>query len=438
MPVKAKELNDKQVRAIINRAKDGLYPVGRVAGLSLQLKAPNNTSWILRTVINDKRRYIGLGSYPEVSLAQAREDAAELKRRIRREGYDPVSERRERRSEAVKEQAKQVTFAQLATEYIEKRSSEFKTQQQVRKLTNIMDSYALPMLGKLLIKDIDLNLIRKVMTQPTVVRLKDDQGVMREVNSTLWQGKNETANRLRIYLSHIFDAAIASGIYNDLNPARWDGGLKTILPAPQKVSKTEHFAALDVEQMPEFWAKLQQQDWTAAKVLQFGILTATRNSEMREPKWSEIDFTNKVWRIPAERMKGENPRAHNIPLPDAALAVLESMPRECEYIFPNTKGKPLTDAAISKVPKRIGYDVTAHGFRSTFKDWARQPAKYGHEQYADELSELALAHVNNDATRAAYARDELLEERRPMMQAWAEYCQQRLDNVVKFGGKKHG
>src|SRR5690554_243931 len=202
MPVKAKELNDKQVRAIINRAKDGLYPVGRVAGLSLQLKAPNNTSWILRTVINNKRRYIGLGSYPEVSLAQAREDAAELKRRIRLEGYDPVSDRRKRRSEAIKEQAKQVTFAQLAAEYIEKRSTEFKTQQQVRKLTNIMDSYALPMLGNLFIKDIDLNLIRKVMTQPTVVRFKDDKGDMREAKSTLWQGKNETANRLRIYLSH--------------------------------------------------------------------------------------------------------------------------------------------------------------------------------------------------------------------------------------------
>jgi integrase len=406
VPKRAVELKDKEVRAIVQKGNKGLFPVGRIAGLNIQISPPDGSSWILRTTINGKRKELGLGSYPEVSLAKAREESAELKRRISREGYDPIFERKQAQSIAKKAQLKTFIFEQLAKEYIEKRSKEFKTQQQVRKLTNMLQNYAYPTIGKMFIPDIDLNTI-KSMLEP------------------IWSTKTETANRLRIYAGHIFDMAIARGIYNDLNPARWDGGLKSLLPAPQKVSKTQHLKALDVELMPGFWLKLTQQDWMGAKVLQFGILTGTRSAEMRGALWTEIDIDEKVWRIPASRMKGEYPKAHNIPLSLAANVLLDSMPKTSPYIFPSMKGSMLTDVTVSKVPKRIGFDVTTHGFRSTFKDWARQYVKFNHQPYDDDLTELALAHVNNDSTRAAYARNALLEERRPLMEEWSQYCQQR-------------
>ena len=240
MPKRAKELSVKELNSIIGSGKSGIFPVGRVAGLNIQIRPPEAASWILRTTVNGKRKWIGLGGYPEVSLATAREEAGELKRRIQREGYDPVEERLQRRSEAKKEQLKTYTFKKLALEYVEKRSKEFKTQQQVRKLTNMLENYAYPVIGEMRIRDIDLNAIKAMLDE-------------------IWLTKNETANRLRIYVGHIFDMAIARGIYADLNPARWDGGLKTLLPAPQKVSKTKHHKALDVEQLPEFWGKLVQE-----------------------------------------------------------------------------------------------------------------------------------------------------------------------------------
>jgi len=418
MPVKANELKDKQVRAIINKGKKGIYPVGRVAGLSIQVSNGDGASWILRTTIADKRKWIGLGAYPEVSLAQARETASDMKRRIVSECYDPVEDRLKRRSQLKKEQLKMYTFNELASEYIDKRSQEFKTQQQVRKLTNMLKKYASPMIGDMRITDIDINAIKKML-------------------DPIWSTKTETANRLRIYVGHVFDMAIARNIYKDLNPARWDKGLKPLLPAPQKVSETIHHKALDVGLMPEFWVKLSKQDWMGAKVLQLGILTATRSAEMRGAVWSEIDFNECIWRIPAARIKGEYPKNHNIPLSNAAISLLNEIPKTCDLIFPNAKDAALSDATVSKVPKRIGYDVTAHGFRSTFKDWARQYVKFQHQPYADDLTELALAHVNSDSTRAAYARDALLEERRPLMNDWANYCQKRMNNVVQLETKYH-
>jgi integrase len=415
MPKKAKELTDKAVRALVNAKNGGVFSVGRVAGLSIQIRPPESASWILRTVIKDKRKWVGLGGYPEVSLASARLDAAEMKRKIKNEGFDPVEHRRQMRSIAKKEHFKVITFKQLANEYVEKRSQEFKTHQQVRKLTSMFENYAYPKIGSMLITDIDLNAIKSML-------------------DPIWATKTQTANRLRIYVSHVFDMAIARGIYIQANPARWDGGLKTLLAKPQKISKTSHYKALDVELMTEFWAKLTEQEWQGAKVLQFGILTATRSSEMRGTQWTEIDLVNKVWSIPAERMKGEHSRTHNIPLSKAALDLLNSMPKTSQYVFPSTKDGILTDATVSKVPKRIGYDVTAHGFRSTFKDWARQYVKFNHRVYGDDESEIALAHVNSDSTRAAYARNGILEERRPLMEEWGQYCQTRLNNVVKMRG----
>lgn len=409
MPRKAKELTDRQVRAIVAQGKKGLFAVGRVSGLSIQVIPPCGASWILRLTINGKRREMGLGPYPEIGLSTARDRALKQKLNIADTGNDPILEREKQRAEAKKKQFTSYTFEKLAKEYIEKRSKELKTQQQVRKLTNLLTNYAFPYIGNMQIQDIDLNAIKSML-------------------DPIWEKKTESANRLRIYVSHVFDMAIARNIYKELNPARWNGGLKTLLAQPQKLNKTSHLKALDVEDMPFFWSKLIQQDWMGAKVLQFGILTGARSGEIRGALWTEINLEEKIWSLPEYRMKAG--KSHTVPLSDAAINLLNSLPKLNNYIFPNSKGTMLSDATVSKVPKRIGYDVTAHGFRSTFKDWARQYVKFDHAPYDDDLSEIALAHINSDSTRAAYARNELLDERRPLMEDWSKYCNSQSNNVL--------
>ena len=209
--------------------------------------------------------------------------------------------------------------------------------------------------------------------------------------------------------------AIIDGNRDGFNPAKWKGALEhSSLPAPSKISKSQHLAALPVSDISLFWSKLKKANGVGARTLQFLILTATRSWEARAAEWDEIDFHNRVWTVPAERMKTK--KQHTIPLTDEALALLESMPKLGTYIFGGARGGTISDTMVSKVPKTLGYDVTAHGFRSTFKDWARM-----HTEYADEISELALSHVNDDRTRAAYARDGLLDKRRLLMTEWAQF-----------------
>jgi len=395
LPKKAKELSDKELRSIINSGKNGWFAVGRISGLGIQVRGSSASSWILRVVVNGKRRNIGLGGYPEISLSNARTLAASMKVKIRN-GIDPIVERQILKSEAQLELSRLRTFKELANEYIDKRSKDFKSTQQLRKLEQLMRDYALPVIGNRIISDVTLNDI-KTMLLP------------------LWETKTETATRLRIYVSHVFDAAIAQGLYKELNPARWEGGLKTLLPPPAKISKTKHHKALPVEEMPQFWKQIINAEWMSAKALQFLILTAARSGEVRNATWNEIDLDTKLWTVPASRMKAG--KEHLVPLSEMATTLLEGMSRECEYIFPSNKLTPLTDVSISKAPKRLGYDVTAHGFRSTFKDWSRK-----YTNYPDDVTELALAHVHSDSTRAAYARDALVDKRRLLMSDWANFC----------------
>jgi len=230
---------------------------------------------------------------------------------------------------------------------------------------------------------------------------------------SIWLIKNETARRTRTYIEQVLNLAIAKGIRTGENPARWKGNLDLSLAAPNKIARVEHYASLPYQQLPEFMAKLRHQDRPGAKALELLILTAGRSGEVRNAVWAEFDLPNKVWTVPAERMKAG--KVHRVPLCADAIALLEALPRSNEYVFPNsTSGRPITDNTISMVPKRIGHKVTAHGFRSTFKDWCSE-----HTSYADEVSELALAHVGSDSTRAAYARSELLDKRRRLMDEWA-------------------
>jgi len=415
MPKITKELTDRAVRSLKYRInKTGkpikaLYAVGGVSGLMLQCSAPvpNNTtfarSWILRIVIGEKRKDIGLGGYPEISLSQARE-IARTKKQMVRDGIDPLVAKQKLKQKLIDEQNSAITFSDIANEYIEKQSKELKTLTQVKKLQSRLNTYVLPHLGNMIIRDIKRTHILKMIN-----------------HDNLWHDKTETATRVLNATSKIIDIATVKGLRDGVNPALWRGNLELTLPKPSKIAKVEHYKALAFDEMPTFMSKLRQQDWLSARALELVILTACRNSEARNAKWSEFDFDKKVWTIPAERMKAG--KEHKVPLCDSAITLINSLLRDNDYLFPNSKGNPLSDASISKSPKRIGYDVTAHGFRSSFKDWCTEKT-----DYPDEVSELALAHINSDKTRAAYARSQLIDKRRELMNDWDSFISGEMSN----------
>lgn len=435
MPKKAAELSAKQVRDL---KEPGDYAVGGVSGLILQIRSPQAKSWILRysagvTAISrsgreyQQRKYLGLGGFPDVSLADAREKARDAKKLIA-QGLDPLAEKKASKLALMQAQARAVTFEQMAKQAHEVKAQEFKNYKHSQQWINTLENYAYPILAKMPIDDIEAADVLAVL-------------------KPIWTTKTETASRLRQRIAAVFDHASASGYRTKPNPAAWKGCLQPLLPAPDKLKKrqgkaTNHHPALPIKEMQRFIALLQKRSGAGARALEFTILTAARSGEIRGATWDEIDLDEKVWRLSAERMKADKP--HTVPLSDAAVALLECMPKESKYIFPSSKGGELSDATLSATIKRMhaeeleqgnegftdpsnGRTATPHGFRSTFKDWTRQK-----NRFPDEWSELALAHVNSDATRAAYARNELLEERAEMMQSWSDFINGKFSdkNVV--------
>jgi integrase len=424
MPKLAKELSDAHVRRLKwgevqsgpNRGKrcPKLHAVGGVGGLYLQCSPPasgNETyarSWLLKTPVGNDRPELGLGPYPEVTLSMARQKARELKEQIR-QGIDPRVTKKVAKSMLLAEQAKSVTFSTVSDMYIKKKARELKTAKQVQKLSAHLETYAYPHLGKLLIGDIERAHIIKML-------------------SPIWETKTETASRVRATVERILDMAGAEGLRTGDNPARWKGNLELSLPLPSKISKVQHYAALPVDEMPEFMRELTSRTTAGAMALRFGILTAARSGEIRGATWEEIDMDAKVWTIPGERMK--NGRTHKVPLCGDALALLSALPRHANnnLVFVSPRGKMLSDMTLTKVIKDMGRKVTQHGFRATFRTWAQE-----HTNYPEEVCELALAHVNSDATRAAYARSELIDKRRLLLKEWERFCREGLLTNGKVG-----
>ncbi|WOJ95797.1 tyrosine-type recombinase/integrase [Congregibacter brevis] len=412
MPRLAPELSDSQVRRLRwgkvqsgpNKGKPcpKLHAVGGVGGLYLNCSPPvtENSktyarSWILKTPVGNKLPELGLGPYPEITLSKARDKAREVKEKIR-EGFDPLSQRRQARSEILKAQAKSVTFKQLAERYIAKKSREFKTAKQTQKLRSHLETYAYGHIGRLVVEDIERAHIIAMLTP-------------------IWETKTETAKRVRATVERILDMGGAEGIRTGDNPARWKGNLELTLPAPDKIAKVKHLAAMPYAELPMFMGELCKRSTIGATALRFGILTAARSGEIRGATWREIDLDAKVWTIPADRMK--NGRTHKVPLTSEAKKLLRALPRDNELVFPSPTGRMLSDMTLTKVLKDMGHKVTQHGFRATFRTWAQEET-----EYAEEVCELALGHVNSDATRAAYARSELLDKRSLLMTDWEEFC----------------
>ena len=391
MPKKAKELSATEVRRL---TKPGLHAVGGVAGLLLQVTPTGATSWILRTMVGSKRRDIGLGGFPDVPLAMAREKAREAKEQIK-QGIDPVEQRRAARAALMGAQAKALTFEEAAIHCHAARSAEFRSAKHARDWLSSLERYAFPALGLLPVADVDMPHHHKAL-QP------------------IWETRTETATRVRQRIEAVLAWATVSKYRSGDNPARWSGNLDAVLPKPAKISKVKHHRALAWQKIPGFMADLRKMEGMGARALEFAILTAARSGEVRLATWEEIDLDAKLWTIPGERMKAGKP--HRVPLSAAAVTLLKELPRLSEYVFTAPRGGVLSDMSISAVTRRMKVDAVPHGFRSSFKDWARSSTAY-----PDEVSELALAHVNSDATRAAYARDELLPKRTNLMRDWCKY-----------------
>lgn len=381
---------------VSRRTEPGLHFVGGVAGLALQVSSVGARSWILRVRVGGKRREMGLGGYPSVTLADARARAREV-RLLLDNGVDPIADRRARKSALAADVAKAVTFEWCAKRFIEGKSAEWKNAKHAAQWTSTLEQYAYPIIGKMLVRDVEL---------PHVLRILEP----------IWETKTETASRVRSRLDNVLDWATVHGYRTGPSPARWKGHLDKLLAAPSKVQRVEHHAALDYRQAGAFMWKLRAQAGMAARALEFAILTAARSGEVRGATWQEIDFEAAVWTIPPERMKAK--KEHRVPLSSPVVELLKRLPREAgaELVFPAPRGGALSDMSLLAVLRRMGVDATPHGFRSSFRDWAGETTAYPRE-----VIEHALAHQLKDKAEAAYARGTLFEKRRRLMVEWARY-----------------
>jgi len=385
--------------AVSKLKQPGPYFVGGdgADGLFLNIKDSGARSWLLRVMVQGKRQHLGLGGYPVVSLEEAREEARRIRKFIRG-GGDPLADKQKLRDAVRVGLAKRVTWDEAVEQFLDGKLKEFRNPKHQAQWRSTLKEYTSPLLGALPIDQIDNGHAVKVL-QP------------------IWSTKTVTATRVRQRAGKVIDWATVSGLRSGANPFQWTGNLEHVLPRPSKLRKVEHHAALPWQDIGGFMAKLRERGGLGARALELAILTAARTGEVRGATWGEIDFAKKLWTIPAARMKAQ--KIHCVPLADAAVRLLKALPRSkrSEYVFSGEDGEPLSDMTLLKVLRDMKLDVTTHGFRSCFKDWARSSTAY-----ADEVSELALAHVNSDETRAAYARDELLPLRTKLMTEWSRYC----------------
>jgi integrase len=370
-----------------------MHFVGGVTGLALVVKPSGTRSWVLRVVVGGKRSHIGLGGYPDATLAQAHERARQAKDKIH-QGIDPLAEKRRRKTEVV------WTFDRCAAEYIKLHRPSWKNAKHAEQWVSTLNTYASPTIGEKPVRDVSV-------------------GDVLAVIEPHWLTKNETMVRTRNRIELVLGWAASRGYRAKENPAQWKGNLEHTLPKPSKVNQRQHHTALPHKQVNALWERLNTIEGMSAKALQWAILTACRSGEARGATWSEIDLDAGLWTVPAERMKAA--REHRVPLSPEALELLQSLPRfvpadgELDLIFPGRAGKQLSDMSLTAVLRRLKVEAVPHGMRSSFADWAADTS------YPYEIREMALAHAVGDATVQAYTRTDLLERRRQMMADWGRY-----------------
>jgi integrase len=381
----------------IKHLKSGMHADG--LGLYLKVRPGDSKSWVFRYRVKGKLRDMGLGPLHTVSLAEAR-DKAEACRIMRLKGIDPLEERLREQSAKAIEAATAITFEKCAETYITTHRDEWKNGKHAEQWTTTLQTYVYPVFKDKPVAAIDDALVLKVL-QP------------------IWKEKTETASRVRGRIERILDWARVMRYRTGDNPARWRGHLDHLLPKRSKVSIVSHHAALPIDDTPSFVQTLQREETVVARAFEFCILTATRTNETMGMRWNEYDEKNQLWTVPAARMKAG--RDHRIPLAQSAVRILSEMQdvRIGDFVFPGgVQERPLSSMAFLMLLRRLKRtDITAHGFRSTFRDWAAERT-----DFPNEVVEMALAHTISNKVEAAYRRGDLFEKRRQLAEAWATFC----------------
>lgn len=389
--------NKLTMLSVRNTTKPGRYNDG--GGLYLYVpdeRFRGGKRWVFRwrDKLTGKTRDKGLGPVSDVTLFKAREKAAEYRQQVR-DGLDPIEAARERLAAAKVEGARLVTFGQCAESYMAAHRDSWRSAKHAAQWQSTLDNYA-------------------AILQPLPVD-RIDTGLVMKVLEPIWATKTETATRVRQRIEAVLNWATARKFRTGENPARWRGHLENLLAKPTKLKKIEHRAALPYVEIGAFMADLRQQQGLGATALELQILTACRPGEVAEARWAEFDLDAATWTIPGERMKAG--REHRVPLSPPAVALLRKLPRIGDYVFPGTKkNQPITTAAMLKALRTLRPGFDAHGFRSTFRDWAADQTAYPRD-----VAEAALAHAVQ-GVEAVYRRTDLLNKRARLMADWAKYC----------------
>ena len=398
----------------VARAKQpGMYADG--GGLYLRVAEGGSKQWVFRYAAGTRDRDMGLGPVHTLTLPEAREKAREA-RLLRLDGIDPIEAKRARIAALRAADARAMTFKQCAEGFIKDNEASWTSARHRQEWVGSLVRLVYPTLGSLPVAAIDTPLVLKVL-------------------KPIWEKTPETASRVRGRIDNVLGWATVHHYRAGDNPARWGGLLEHALPARSKIAKVEHHAALPYAEIGAFVAKLRGDSGVAAACLQFITLTAARLDEARSSTWDEIDLANRIWVVPARRMKAD--KEHRVPLSDGTVAILEQMQviRQSDYVFPGRlEGRPIGDNTIWRLAKEAaGSDITIHGLRSSFRDWAAERTSFPRE-----VAEMALAHAIPNAVEAAYRRGDLFDKRRKLMQAWADFCAKpshRGEVVVIRGGR---
>jgi integrase len=399
----------------VEKAKrPGMYADG--AGLYLRITPEGTKNWVFRFMLDGRPRWMGIGPLALYGLQEARGKALDA-RRLHHAGLDPIDARKAARARDRLEAAKAITFKECAVSYVQAHRAGWRNAKHAAQWDATLATYAEPIIGTLPVQAVDTGLVMKVLEQEV-------GGAPSQARTSLWTARPETASRLRGRIEVILDWAKVRVNRDGENPARWRGHLDKLLPARAKVQKVEHHAALPYDELPSFVEGLRGQESNSARGLEFAILTAARTGEVIGATWDEINWKEKIWTIDDARMKAG--KEHRVPLCDRAIAILaELKPKPGEtgtggrFLFAGGKtGRPLSNMAFLMLLRRMGRDdLTAHGFRSSFRDWAAERTNF-----PNEVVEMALAHAVGSKVEAAYRRGDLFEKRRRLMNAWAEFC----------------
>jgi integrase len=387
-------LSVARVRQVVAEGKPGMFADGD--GLYLSIARAGTASWTFRYMFCGKNHEMGLGPERDVTLKQAR-DLAYNARQLKRSGVDPLAAKREKRQAAAVVRVKTMTFQQCAKAYIQAHQAKWKNAQHLKQWVNSLEINVHPVIGALPVAAVDLGEVMKVL-------------------DPIWLTKTETASRVRGRIEMVLDWAKTRGFRSGENPARWRGHLQNLLPKRSKVAVVKHHPALPYQEIAAFMSDLRQHDDDQGiRALELMVLTATRTSEVLKATWGEFDLTEGVWTIPGERMKAG--KEHRVPLSDAALAILRKQEaiQSNDYVFAGRGSNPAGKGTLALALKRLGGAVTAHGFRSTFADWATE------SRFAEPIIEMALAHTVAKV-KGAYTRTDLFAMRRELMDTWARYC----------------